>query len=113
MDGSAVQEIKKIVNESQLIEVEGRKFVPHAMYEVESLTKRPKSVEVNTLLSLVEFAKTEGINNEAKAPGGYFAVISENMGVSIYSGFKEAQDKQRTLVVSAKNNFQPFRFDQF
>ena len=54
MDGSAVQEIKKIVNESQIIEVEGRKFVPHAMYEVESLTKRPKSVEVNTLFSLVD-----------------------------------------------------------
>ena len=113
MDGSAVQEIKKIVKESQIIEVEGKKYVPHAMYEVESPTKRPQAVEVNTLFSLVEFAKAEGINNEWKAPGGYFAVISENMGVSIYSGFKEAQDKQRTLVARAKNNFQPFQFDKF
>ncbi len=113
MDGSAIKEIRHLIEDSQLVKLEGKKYATRKLMEVEPDTKRPTAVAVNTLRSLVDFVINEGINPKEPGVDDYFAVISENLDVSIYSGFQMALDKQRSLIVKAKNNFQPFQFDKF
>ena len=102
MDGSAIKEIRHLIEDSQLVELEGKKYSTRKLMEVEPDTKRPSAVGVNTLRSLVDFVINEGINPKEPGADDYFAVISESLDVSVYSGFQMAQDKLKTIFNPAR-----------
>jgi hypothetical protein len=106
MDGSAVLKIKEIVEENETMEVDGKLFARGSYRVVEAPVKRQDTVRVNTLQSFSDFIKDQKIGDDCHI------VVSDNMSVTLYSGVDE-QDKQRTMLIEATNDFRPFSFNQF
>lgn len=106
MDGSAVQKIQEIVENNQTVERDGNLFGKGGYKVIEAPVKRPDTVRVNTLQSFSDFIKDKKISDLCHI------VVSDDMAVTLYSGVDE-QDKQRTMIVQATNDFRPFQFNQF
>jgi len=112
MNENEVNAIERIVEDKQIIEVGGITYARRDFHVVEPPVKRPNAVNLNTLLSLVEFAKNERFDNEETSDTGYFALIDNNLSVSLYSGINPS-DMRRTILATSVNFFERFRFDRF
>lgn len=109
MDGSAVQAIRDMALKNHVIDFEGAKFVPQGYTELRFHVDRPKTLEFNTLKSLVDFVK----ENPNDLPlDGAIVVINQDRSVNLYSNMDD-NDAQRTLLVIAKTDIDSFPFDRF
>lgn len=105
MDGTAVKEIKAIIENSQIVEVDGCKFAPRG-YEVIRNVDHGEAIKLTTLRSLAEFVKEnpQGLDLE-----GAIVVIDEEFAVCLESA-PSHKDSLRTRYVAVKNPIKPFQF---
>lgn len=108
MEAQVIQEIRDLVLESQIIDHDGKKYVPRSYKILRQIEKTP-GFEVSTLESLVAFIMN---NPQGLDLGGAIAIITDDMEVKVLSA-PHIEDKQRNLVIGAKSDFDKFRFDTF
>jgi len=111
MNENEVNAIERIVEDKQIIEVDGITYARRDFHVVEPPVKRPKTVDLNTLLSLVEFAKNGKFDDDKIFCSGYFALIDNNLSVSLYSGINPS-DMRRTILATSVNFFERFSLRQ-
>ncbi len=105
MDGSAITEIRGIIEKNQTIEIDGQTFAPRN-YAIVRNVDREGAIELTTLKSLVSFV-TE--NAQGLDLDGAMVVIKDDFTVKLLSK-PCATDKVRTLFAYAVNPVTPFQF---
>ena len=108
MDGTAIKELRQIIESSQKIEYEGGVFVPGNYKELEFAVYREDPVRFSTLLSLADFILT---NPNLLDLNGSFILINEDLSVSLLSDTDDY--KKRTLFAKAQFELSTFHFNQF
>lgn len=105
MDGSAIQELKKTINENQIVEIDGRKFAPRGYQLIRHIDK-PEAIALTTLLSFAEFVKSnpQKLNYE-----NGIIVIDEEFTVKLVSS-PSPENEARTVFAYARNPVKPFPF---
>jgi hypothetical protein len=108
IEADAIERIERLVQDKQVIEHNGEKFVP-INYKVLRNVDRTPCVNLNTLKSLVDFVNE---NKQGLDLHGAIAVINGDLSVYVVSR-PSLIDAERAPIVSAKNVPQAFEFDKF
>ena len=108
IESDAISKIEQLVQDKQVIEHAGEKFVPIA-YKVLRNVDRTPPVHLNTLESLVKFI---GDNWQSLDLTNAIAIIDERLSVGVVSK-PDQRDLARTLIVQAESVPQVFKFNEF
>ena len=108
IEADAISKIEKLVQDKQVIEYAGEKFVPIAYKVLRNVDKVP-AIHLNTLESLVKFISE---NWQGLDIGNAIAVVDEDLSVAVFSKPNQI-DWTRTLIVHAENVPKAFPFNEF
>lgn len=105
MDGTAIQELKQIIEQNSVIEIDGKKFAPRS-YGIVRNVDCVQPILLTTLKSLAAFVieNPQGLDLE-----GAIVKIDEQLNVHLVSRPRD-EDKQSTLYIQVANPVSPFRF---
>lgn len=108
IEANAITKIEQLVQEKQVIEHNGEKFVPIGYHVLRNVNRYDRLL-FNTLHSLVSFVNenTQGINLE-----GAICVVNEDLSVSVLSA-PSSVDLKRTELVIAENTPRTLEFNTF
>lgn len=105
MDGTAVKELKTIIEQNNVIEIDGQKFAPRG-YGIVRNVDRENAIELTTLKSLVSFVME---NPQGLDLDGAMVVIQDDFTVKLLSK-PCAVDRKRTTFAVAENPVNSFQF---
>ena len=108
IEADAIAKIEKLVQDKQVIEHNGEKYVP-IPYRVLRNVDRTPHVRLNTLESLVRFINE---NPQQMDLSNTIAIVDKNLSVAVLSR-PDMVDKDRTPVVVAESVPEAFEFNSF
>lgn len=108
IESDAIERIERLVQDKQIIEHNGEKFVPITYKVLRNVDKVP-AIHLNTLESLVKFINE---NQQSLDIVNSIAVVNEDLNVGVLSRPNQV-DMTRTLIVHSENVPQAFKFNEF
>ena len=109
MDGTFVTELKNVLNDNMVIEVDGQTYV-RGGYKPVFNDPRPAPLTVHTLTALRDYMKSN--NDDVNLKSAYITVDNE-WHVSLVTRVYGPQNERHTVITTSFDHIEPFNFGEW
>ena len=109
MDGTFVTEMKNVLSDNMVIEVDGQTYV-RGGYKPVFNDPRPEPLTVHTLTALQDYMKS---NNDAVDLGSAYIIVDNERHVSLVTQVHGPKQERHTVITASFDHIEPFKFGEW